>query len=900
MAALEYPVFCCVCIAFLFGVQTWLRRRDTQTSPRIVWAVLAAILTIGFFVTRNAEKNEWERLRSSLSFLAPTYAKEIELLHHEEIEPDSRADDPIFQGIIEAQKRWLRLNPEILDLYTWGKTENGRVVLLVDSENEPAHQRRPERSHDRRSILGKPYANVSEEIRRAFSGEALVDPRVQHDGVSSWVNAYAPLRNQQGEVTGVLGLEYDATRWTAAVAKSRWQWISGIAFLVVVGAGTWVAVTLHSLSILKMNASASEQRFQAYFDSLPFECWAMDETGHFWLFNRFARASRGHDYLGKTLSECNGLAPPESLANWEIHCRRAFSGETINHTFTQGEGPTLRHFHSIIAPVRAGDKIVGIVGTNLDITARVEADAARRFSENSLALHIRQTPLGVVEWDPSFLIKAWNPAVESIFNLPAEDAIGRNGLDLLFPPTERQQAEISWRELLLGRGKRHMEHIHIRGDGQRRLCEWHHTPLVDNQGTIVGLASFVQDITARSELENQMRQVQRLDSMGQLACGLAQELNHLFTPAIIHLDLLENSGRDDSTILDQVKPIREAFTQAAGLSQRILTLGRATDQEPLTWQCLNPQVHDTVELLRRSLDPRLRLIVLLAPDLPQLPLLPTVVTEIVINLLLNARDALMTKLGNPPSGWKPLIRISTSTLMAAPHVGAGVSGSPPRSCQCIEISDTGCGMSESIRERIFEPFFTTKASGHGDGLGLAITRKAIQAVGGWIEFDSTPGEGSTFRVFFPSPKQPQAIARAPALPSFPASDNPGKRILLAEDDDMVSRALTLGMKRAGHQVTCATDGSAALALIRLDPFAYDLVVTDLNMPNLGGRDLLAALARDAITIPVIVLSGHVTTAIVDELRLLGAAEVLRKPIRIGELLASIQRPLSVENSGELV
>ncbi len=209
-------------------------------------------------------------------------------------------------------------------------------------------------------------------------------------------------------------------------------------------------------------------------------------------------------------------------------------------------------------------------------------------------------------------------------------------------------------------------------------------------------------------------------------------------------------------------------------------------------------------------------------------------------------------------------------------------------------------MNESIRERIFEPFFTTKASGHGNGLGLAITRKAVQAVGGWIEFDSTPGEGSTFRVYFPSPKQPQVIARVPTPLSLPASDQPGKRILLAEDDDMVSRALTLGMKRAGHQVTCATDGSAALALIRLDPSAYDLVVTDLNMPNLGGRDLLAALARDAIAIPVVVLSGHITTAILDELRLLGAAEVLRKPIRIGELLASVQRPLSPRKSSELV
>jgi len=898
MNDVAYPLFCVACVALVGVLHLWLRRRHRHRSSPFVWVILAVVLVAGFFVVRSAGNREREKLGETLSFLAPTYAAEIELLHHDRLSADTPPDDPIYLAIVEAQKRWLKLNPAVIDIYTWGRTGDNEIVLLADSESDIDRNGKFQGEREQRTSIGKPYTGANEDLERAFKGQTLIDPEVYKDKSGSGISAYAPLRDATGKVTGVLGLDYDAVTWNAAVSAARWQWIGWFALLVAIGAGIWVATSTHSLSVLQAAASASERRFEAYFDSLPYECWAMDENGRFWLFNRFARTARGGDYLGKTLAECAGQTAPETLVVWETHCRRALAGESVEYSYRSVDQGRTRHFHGVIAPVRSGDKIVGLIGTNLDVSARFEADAARRASEDSLALHMRQTPLGFVEWDLNFSVKKWNPAIEAIFNLPSDETIGQNGFDLLFDLNERSGAETRWRELLLGRGQRHAEHMHTRRDGQRRLCEWHHTPLADPEGKVIGLASFVQDISARAELETQLRHVQRLDSMGQLASGLAQELNRLFTPAIIHVDLLENAHREVYGMLEQVKPIREAFTQAIALSQRILTLGRTGEVEPTTWQALNPHVQDTVDLIRRTLDPRLRVIVLLAPDLPPLPLLTPVVTEIVINLLSNARDAILSKFANPPSDWKPLIRVSTSTPMAAPRSPVGKSASAPESCQCIEVSDTGCGMTEATRQRLFEPFFTTKAPGQGTGLGLAIARKAAKSLGGWIEFDSTAGEGTTFRVYLPSPRQPDATLR-PAI-SAELLTGPGRHILLAEDDEMVSRALTLGMRRAGHLVTCANDGASALALIRLEPSAYDLVVTDLNMPNLGGRDLLAALARDTISTPVIVLSGHITSAILDELRHLGAADVLRKPIRIGELLAVIGRHATQRNTGELV
>ncbi len=709
-----------------------------------------------------------------------------------------------------------------------------------------------------------------------------------YGGLGAWLRR----RYRQGmpwQVWAGLCLFLVSGYFVLGVADSREPLTLGLlAVPVGLGAGFWAAMVIHVATVRTSTARRVERRFQALLDELPCECWALDDSGRFCLFNRLAQARRGDGFLGKTLAECADRPSPESFVVWETAARRAFGGEVTGYRYiVEGQGAE-RHYQATITPVRHGDNVVGVIGVHVDVSEGTACEKALRAAEEALSLHVSQSPMGYVEWDLNFRIQAWNPAAEALFEVPAEEAVGSNGIDLLFPINERTAVEASWRDVRLARVRRRVEHLHTRRDGTRRLCEWHHTPVVDSDGTVKRLISFVQDITARSELEVQLRHVQRLDSMGLLACGLAQELNHLFTPAVIHLDLLENAHRETPALIEQVKPVREAFTQAIGLGQRILTLGRNSETEPTVWQALNPHVQDTVDLLRRTLDPRLRVIVLLSPDLPPLPLQPTVITQIVINLLLNARDAVLDKIARPPSDWKPLIRVSTSTLMAAARNAVGQVAGSPRLCQCIEISDTGCGMTDIVRQRVFEPFFTTKATGRGTGLGLPITRKGVQALGGWIEFDSTPGEGTTFRVYLPSPKQ--AIHTPPA--AFSASSEvtgPGRHVLLAEDDEMVARALTLGLKRAGHEVTCATDGAAALALIRLEPSHYDLVVTDLNMPNLGGRDLLAALARDGIPIPVMVLSGHITSAILEELRSMGAAEVLRKPIRIGELLGAINR-----------
>ncbi|MBP7141374.1 MAG: response regulator [Opitutaceae bacterium] len=664
------------------------------------------------------------------------------------------------------------------------------------------------------------------------------------------------------------------------------------AVALAAGAGFWIRAALarHSAAARKSALHSSQLQFQNYLEDLPGECWAIDESGRFCLFNRLARIRRGDGCLGRTPAECEHLRTPETQPIWETGIHRAFAGERVTYRYATRETDVTRHHEAVITPIRSGDKVIGVIGHHTDITAQIAAETAQSAAEKSIAQLTSQSPAAFIDWDVDFRIRSWNPAAEAIFGFPTSEAVGKNGIDLLFPVNERTAVEAAWRKVQLDRTAHPLHHAHHRPDGSRRMCEWNHTASVDSRGALTGMTSFVEDVTVRWDLEAQLRHMQRLDSMGQLACGLAQELNHLFTPAIIHLDLLENAQREFPGLRDQVKPVREAVTQAIGLGQRILALGRNSDTEPTVWQPLNPHVRDTVELLRRTLDSRLRVIVLLSPDLPPLPLQPALITQIVINLLGNARDALLERLEHAPGDWKPIIRVSTSTLMATDRGGiGGQTQGLPRLCQCIEISDTGSGMSEAVQQRIFEPFFSTKAPGRGTGLGLPITRKGVQALGGWIEFESTPGEGTTFRVYLPSPKP----VVAPSLLSAPApameAAGPGRHILLAEDDDMVASALTIGLQRSGHRVTAATDGAAALALIRLEPTAYDLVVTDLNMPNLGGRDLLAALSRDGIAVPVVVLSGYITSAILEELRSLGAAEVLRKPIRVGELLTAIRR-----------
>jgi PAS domain S-box-containing protein len=697
-----------------------------------------------------------------------------------------------------------------------------------------------------------------------------------------------------GHVEGVVGENYPSGPWIESIALSRLRmlWFLTIPVLIFgfgAAVGGLLKAEIAQRKKIEEQLRNSEDRLRTVIDSMPFDFWVMDLSGHYVLINSFSHQNWGNS-LGKTLADLH--LPSETLKLWESNNRRAFAGELVRGEATFEQNGRVRHSYNIIAPVRTDGKITGILGLNLDMTERIGAEDALRKSERRLALHVRQTPLAVIEWDLEFRVTSWNPAAERIFGYTAAEAFGRDAIGLIVPEEAREKVQEVWRAIMSHSGGTRSTNRNLTKSGKSILCEWYNTPLVDDNGQVIGVASNTQDITDREDLERQVRQTQKIESLGQLAAGVAHEFNNLLTPMLLRLEMLRIDRAGDASLLTSLRSIEDAIDQAAQLNQRILSVGqRSSGKRELL--LMNPLVDDTLGLLRHSLDRRIELAVHLSPGLGPLSLDRAHVAQIVVNLIINARDALMQKIEEgAPVGWTPRIDVSTMRMESA-QGGAGVSMAPfARSWQRLTIADNGTGMSAEVRAKVFEPFYTTKSPGRGTGLGLAVVWNVVKSLDGWIELESQLGSGTMFHVYFPVPTAPEAgivelgKSGGPGVASIEGVE--GMRILLVEDNVTVAETINALLTRNGHAVTYAQNGEEAWELFRMREKSFDLILTDENMPSLSGTELLRRLREAGHNIRVVVVSGHLGAEKTDELNRLGVHGILHKPFLPKELFAILK------------
>jgi signal transduction histidine kinase len=378
-------------------------------------------------------------------------------------------------------------------------------------------------------------------------------------------------------------------------------------------------------------------------------------------------------------------------------------------------------------------------------------------------------------------------------------------------------------------------------DGQQRVLHSEARLVRDATGRPVELRGMIQDVTARVRLEEQLRQAQKLEAVGALAGGIAHDFNNLLTVILSLGGVALESLPSGEPVREDLQEIISTARRAEALTRQILAFARRQFTRPVDLD-LNATIAGATKMIERLIGEHITVRLELAPDLPHVLADPRQLEQVLVNLAVNARDAM------PRGG---TLEVSTRRLGAAAQDASG--GDRVQ----LVVADSGLGMDAETRARAFDPFFTTKEQGHGTGLGLAVVHGIVQQCGGAVRLDSAPGRGTTVTIELPGVA---AGARVPAAAPVPVPARPvpaaaGRTILLVEDEPAVRAVALRVLERAGYRVLAATGGEAALRLAAEEP-SIDLVLTDVVMPGMGGAALAERLRAARPGIRVLFMSGY--------------------------------------------
>ena len=432
---------------------------------------------------------------------------------------------------------------------------------------------------------------------------------------------------------------------------------------------------------------------------------------------------------------------------------------------------------------------------------------------------------------------------------------------------------------LLRKGELTLEYQFQAKNGAYRWIHDEARLLRDPTGLPVEVFGAWLDITERKQLEQQFQQAQKMEAVGRLAGGVAHDFNNLLTAILGSADLLLDDLKPNVPAREEILEIRKAALRAADLTRQLLAFSR---QQVISPVVLNPNeaVGNIDKLLRRLLGEDVELRTVLKPELGAVKADPSQLEQVVVNLAVNARDAM-------PAGGK--LTIETQNVELDEEYAQGHVSAQPGSYVMIAVTDTGSGMDAVTQARIFEPFFTTKEKGKGTGLGLATVYGIVKQSGGWIWVYSEPGHGTTFKIYLP--RVTEAAAPAAPSPVQPVSVRGSETVLLVEDDEMIRALVQKVLKANGYATLVAESGPAALRLAGQHDGRIHLLMTDVVMPGMNGREVAERVASAHAGIKVLYLSGYTDDAIVHHGVLEPGIAFLQKPFTPALLVRKVREVL---------
>ncbi|HLK64579.1 MAG TPA: PAS domain S-box protein [Bryobacteraceae bacterium] len=529
-------------------------------------------------------------------------------------------------------------------------------------------------------------------------------------------------------------------------------------------------------------------------------------------------------------------------------------------------------------------KVRHILGVSRDITERKRIENALRKSEEKFSSAFQSSPAGITLADlrtGSYL--EVNGTFEQITGYRRDEVIGRSWeeLRLWTDPSNRDEAV---RRLLNERSLRNWEFKFRRknGDVGDGLIS---ADLIEIEGNLCAITATI-DITERIQLENQLRQAQKLESIGRLAGGVAHDFNNLLTVIMGHGELLLRSAGATDTFRQNIEEIRKAAERAAGLTQQLLAFSRKQTIAPRPLD-LNNVVKDAERMLRRLIGEDIEVVTTLDPLLGRVMADPEQVYQVMMNLVVNARDAM------PDGG---VLRISTMNVDVSHNEATMQQDAKSGRYVVMVVKDNGTGMDETIRQHIFEPFFTTKEQDKGTGLGLSTVYGIMRQSGGWVDVWSESGVGSSFKLYFPaidacSVQESAETAAAVRLAG-------GGTLLVVEDQEAVRRLMTTILTDYRYEVIEAANGDEALAASERHAGEIHLLLTDVVLPGMNGKEVADRLKMSRPDMKVLFTSGYTEDVIGHRGVLDPGVAYLAKPFSPDRLAAKVREVLSEHSKSQ--
>jgi PAS domain S-box-containing protein len=534
------------------------------------------------------------------------------------------------------------------------------------------------------------------------------------------------------------------------------------------------------------------------------------------------------------------------------------------------KGGRRRWYRLMLAPM-ASAAASGAVAMHLDVTSSKLAEDALRREKDFSEFLIKSATEGILVFDHTCRITLWNPGIEAITGMTNDEVLGRNAFDVL-PFLAGTVGERAMRGVLEGKEASYFDQRYaIPTTGRGGFYEAYFSPLYGRRREVIGGIGFLRETTERRRIEDALRQSQKMEAVGQLTGGIAHDFNNMLTVIAGNLELLEGKLAHDPRLVRLVNSAALAASRAEKLTQQLLTFSRRQQLRPQAVD-FNQIVIGMNDLLHRTVGENIDIRTQLAPELWAALADPNQLETALLNLVLNARDAM------PVGG-----RITLETANA--DIGRGDAELAPGSYATLAVSDIGHGMGEQVLAHVFEPFFTTKEVGKGTGLGLSQVYGFISQSAGHVKIDSREGEGTTVRLFLP-----RAESATDAGDKAPMREKPyrgSETVLVVEDDHGVRDFAASVLRELGYRVLEASSGELALEL--LDAHAgIELLFTDVVMPGpLNGADL-ARIARGRRSELRLLFTSGYTTRILEKEWPTEEVEFLRKPYRSIDLAQRVR------------